>query len=102
MVADLQDAIEGMRCAIVVPRRSVERVRRALAEGRDPEPYLDDILTGLESATAIADRVEGEACSHCHGTGREVTTNAPVGRDPVGERSSKPKPPSTPTQEVSP
>lgn len=68
---DWKNAVEMMRCNIVVPNRSVDRIRRAIAEGRDAEPYLRDIEEGLGGAFEIAREMDDrpKSCPHCLGTG---------------------------------
>lgn len=50
---DLATALDYARAAVVVPARSVDRIRRALAEGRDIEDYLDDIANGCREVEQI-------------------------------------------------
>jgi hypothetical protein len=50
--------MELLRCALVIPRRSVDRVRHAIADGRDPEVFLQDIEDGLNYAYDLARKAE--------------------------------------------
>lgn len=60
------ETVELMRCAAVIPSRSVRRIRRALAEGRDIEPYLADIESGVAQVMALADaHEESRRCPVC-------------------------------------
>jgi hypothetical protein len=47
------EVLEYIQCALVVPRRSVDRIRRAVSEGRDPEPYVEDIESGIAHAEEL-------------------------------------------------
>ena len=47
------NAAEEMYCASVIPRRSVNRIRRAIKDGIDPEPFLEDIEKGMETILRV-------------------------------------------------
>lgn len=66
-----KDALDMMFSATVIPRRSVDRIRRAIAEGRDVEPYLQDIEDGMRQCGALYEEMEGRppSCPACNGTG---------------------------------
>lgn len=69
-----RDAFEEMYRLSVIPRRSVDRIGRAVADGRDPWPYLDDIEKGLGAMADLAMRMDDQppACPHCLGTGHAL------------------------------
>jgi hypothetical protein len=70
-IDDWKNAVELMFYASVVPRRSVDRIRRAITEGRDPEPYLGDIEAGMASIAETYQMMDDRlpACPTCLGTG---------------------------------
>jgi hypothetical protein len=67
-----RDGVEFMFSASVIPARSVGRVRRAIKEGRDPEPYLQDMEDGLAQIRALYNELcpPPVFCPTCNGTGR--------------------------------
>lgn len=72
---ELVDTIDAMFSASVIPRRSVDRIRRALAEGGNPELYLDDIERGMQQIAALYDEHdERKTCTACGGTGADAST----------------------------
>lgn len=73
-VVELEGALDEMYRFTVVPRRSVDRIRRAIAEGRDAEDYLIDIENGLQACAELAVRMDTRpaACPECHGTGHRL------------------------------
>lgn len=66
---DLAEAIDAMLSASIIPRRSTDRIRDALREGRTVEPHLTDIDDGMREIADIYDRVELDVCPACRGTG---------------------------------
>lgn len=48
-----RETLDLVRCALVIPRRSVDRIRRAQADGRDPEIYVEAIESGIAQAEEL-------------------------------------------------
>ena len=53
-----RDAFDEVARLTVIPFRSVQRVRNAISEGRDAEPYLHDMEICLRSIAKLVQEME--------------------------------------------
>lgn len=79
-----RDAFDEMYRLTVSPRRSVNRIRRAIAAGIDPADFLKDIEEGLQACVDLTNRMDDcpPVCPLCLGSGHADSSSEPSGESP--------------------